>query len=155
VTTYSHVEGLCCLHLQGEVNGAGPSWTPNNLASDVQSVSQSVSQSVLESISLWDSWNLYRFPNTPHSFIPTNLYWLPESTPLLPSTYIYASFPRAIHSNLKMEAVKFSETLVSYHNITRRHNPQHIYLNLHHPENLKPHKMFEFQCSLPSDFRVW
>jgi hypothetical protein len=36
-----------------------------------------------------------------------------------------------------MEAARFSETLVSYRNTTRRHNPEDLGLNLHYPENLK------------------
>jgi hypothetical protein len=36
-----------------------------------------------------------------------------------------------------MEAARFSETLVSYLNITWRHNPVDLDLNLHRRENLK------------------
>jgi hypothetical protein len=37
-----------------------------------------------------------------------------------------------------MEAAMPSETSVSYHNTTRRHNPEQLDVNLHHRENYKP-----------------
>jgi hypothetical protein len=39
-------------------------------------------------------------------------------------------------STLKTEAARSSETLVSYHNTKRRHNPEDRDLNLHHREDL-------------------
>jgi hypothetical protein len=38
---------------------------------------------------------------------------------------------------LKMFATSSSETLVSYHNTTQRHNPEDLNLNLHRRESLK------------------
>jgi hypothetical protein len=45
-----------------------------------------------------------------------------------------------------------SETLVSYHNIPRRHNPENLGLNLHRRENMKsPMNYFvEISCCVVS-----
>jgi len=42
-----------------------------------------------------------------------------------------------VHFSLNIKAVFFSETLVSYHITTRRHNPQDYDLNLHRSADLK------------------
>jgi len=49
--------------------------------------------------------------------------------------------PRCLHLHfiVKMEAAWNSETLLSYRNTTRRHNPKELDLNLHRHENLKYH----------------
>jgi len=47
-----------------------------------------------------------------------------------------------------MEAAGSSETLVSYSNVTRRHDPEDLYLNLHRRENLKTRTRWRWVVSL-------
>jgi hypothetical protein len=44
-----------------------------------------------------------------------------------------------------MEAARFSETLVSYHSITRRHSPEDLDVKIHHHENVKTHQDKNFK----------
>jgi hypothetical protein len=58
-------------------------------------------------------------------------YWPARTpTPLTLPAYIYVPFPSAIHLTLKMEALRSSETLVSYHNTTWRHDPEDLDLTV-------------------------
>jgi hypothetical protein len=50
------------------------------------------------------------------------------------------------HAALKMEALPSSETLVSRHNTTRRHNPEDLGLNLHRRENLESQFINAYTC---------
>jgi len=58
------------------------------------------------------------------------------------SVYFYAPFLGPIHFTLKMKATLSSETLVTYHIITR--NREHHGLNRHRRENHKSRKHLIF-----------
>jgi hypothetical protein len=55
----------------------------------------------------------------------------------------------SLHCAPQVVAIRSSETLVSYCNITWCHNPEDLDLNLHHHENLKIfHKLWMFENKL-------
>jgi hypothetical protein len=62
---------------------------------------------------------------------------IPSSLDILVQNYLKIDkFQRKIRVRVKTEAVRSSETSVSYRNTTRRHNPDDLDLNLHRRENL-------------------
>jgi len=72
-------------------------------------------------------------------------------------------YPTTTVHGLKMEAARFSETLISYHNSTRRYNPEDLNLNVHLCESLKSRvisvlftfsRTFSLRCSLISLSRL-
>jgi len=68
------------------------------------------------------SYHQCHYPSL-HPIHPHRLY------PLL-HVYMYASFPSAIHSTLKMEAARSSKMMVSYHITTQCQNQENYDLKL-------------------------
>jgi hypothetical protein len=88
---------------------------------------------------------LARLQSLPHSvtigpFLQTSL----------PDTLYNPSILSMVTSAMKMEAVRFSETLASTDQSTRRPNPEEHHQYCHRRENLKSHKAGMFTVALPA-----
>jgi len=75
---------------------------------------------------------------------------------ILPVLYIY-SLTSSTHFTLKMDAAWYSETLVSYHNITWCQNTEDLDLNIHRRVNLKSRFFLIYHplSTLSKNFKVF